>query len=114
MFKDIAKWEGTPKYKHHMAYRGAIAITFPNCVFWVMKRTGYCFETACRMTFSEPSLNYMDFQEWQEAGIELVAQDWKCATYPQHKRTWYPNLSVLDSIFYQGWEATRHLVSTGN
>jgi hypothetical protein len=56
----------------------------------------------------------MDKQEWDDAGIELVAQDWKCATYKQHKYNWTPNLSILDSIFYQGWEATQKLVSAGN
>lgn len=69
---------------------------------------------ATRMITGKPSLNYMNHQEWADAGIELVAQDWKCATYPQHKKTWYPNLSVLDSIFYQGFEATRELITTGN
>jgi len=69
---------------------------------------------ATRMITGKPSLNYMNHQEWADAGIELVAQDWKCATYPQHKKTWYPNLSVLDSIFYQGFEATRKLITTGN
>jgi len=69
---------------------------------------------ATRMVTGIHSLTYMDKQEWKEAGIELVLQDWTCATYPQHKKTWYPNLSVLDSIFYQGFEATRNLISTGN
>lgn len=69
---------------------------------------------ATRMITGRPSLNYMDKQEWSDAGIELVAQDWKCATYKQHKYNWTPNLSVLDSIFYQGWEATRKLISAGN
>jgi hypothetical protein len=69
---------------------------------------------ATRMITGRPSLNYMDFQEWADAGVELVAQDWKCATYKQHKYNWTPNLSVLDSIFYQGWEATREIITSGN
>jgi hypothetical protein len=69
---------------------------------------------ATRMITGAPSLNYMNHQEWADAGIKLVAQDWKCATYKQHKYNWTPNLSVLDSIFYQGWEATRNLISTNN
>ncbi len=69
---------------------------------------------ATRMITGRPSLNYMDKQEWADAGIELVPQDWTCAPYKQHKYNWTPNLSVLDSIFYQGWEATRELISAGN
>ncbi len=69
---------------------------------------------ATRLLSGATSIGYMDKQEWKDAGIELVLQDWTCATYQQHKKTWYPNLSVLDSIFYQGFEATRNLISTGN
>jgi len=69
---------------------------------------------ATRMITGAPSMNYMDKQEWADAGVELVVQDWTCAPYKQHKYNWTPNLSVLDSIFYQGWEATQKLVSSGN
>ena len=69
---------------------------------------------ATHMLTGAPSLNYMNREEWADAGIELVVQDWNCAPYKQHKYNWTPNLSVLDSIFYQGWEATRNLISTGN
>jgi hypothetical protein len=69
---------------------------------------------ATHMLTGAPSLNYMDRQEWADAGVELVVQDWTCAPYKQHKYNWTPNLSVLDSIFYQGWEATRNLITTGN
>lgn len=69
---------------------------------------------ATKMLTGAPSINYMDKQEWADAGIELVVQDWTCAPYKQHKYNWTPNLSVLDSIFYQGWEATRKTISAGN
>ena len=69
---------------------------------------------ATHMLTGAPSINYMDKQEWADAGIELVVQDWTCAPYKQHKHNWTPNLSILDSVFYQGWEATQKLVSAGN
>ncbi len=69
---------------------------------------------ATHMLTGAPSLNYMNRQEWHEAGIELVVQDWTCTPYKQHKYNWTSNLSVLDSIFYQGWETTRNLITTNH
>lgn len=73
-----------------------------------------CLELgADRLITGAPSLNYMDREEWHNAGVELMVQDWTCAQYQQHGKEWTPNLSVIDSIFYNDMSGTRLLVSTG-
>jgi hypothetical protein len=62
------------------------------------------------MIVGRPNYNYLDVQAWNNNNITLTIQEWSCPQYPQHKNTWYPNLSALDAIAYLGGESAGDLV----
>lgn len=46
-----------------------------------------------------PALEYLDEKAFQDAGVEIVAQDWSCREYKQQGTGFIGNLSILDLIF---------------
>ncbi len=62
-----------------------------------------CQETkADRYICGGPSLDYLDLQQWSEAGVEVIAQNWNCPTYPQVFKQFQPNLSWWDAYAHLG------------
>lgn len=60
-----------------------------------------------------PGLNYLNLSRFEENKINIKIQDWTPIKYKQHKNTWNPNLSILDSMLYNGAKKTRSLLING-
>lgn len=60
-----------------------------------------------------PGLSYLDLNKFKQNNIKLKIQDWRPIQYKQHKNTWNPNMSILDSVFYNGFKVTRNLLING-
>jgi len=51
--------------------------------------------------------SYLDLQRFEEEGIRVVFQDFRCPEYPQLTEEFVPNLSVVDYLFWAGGKTWR-------
>ncbi|HRJ30848.1 MAG TPA: WbqC family protein [Cyclobacteriaceae bacterium] len=67
---------------------------------------------ATRYIAGKGGKNYVNAQQWNKAGIEVIWQDFQPAQvrYPQQGNNFIPGLSVIDCLFNTGIDETRRLI----
>ena len=56
--------------------------------------------------------NYLDFRQWQDAGIDILFHDYRHPVYPQLYGTFEPNMSVVDLLFNCG-KSSKEILMAG-
>jgi hypothetical protein len=55
---------------------------------------------------------YMDFKRFEDAGIRLKQQEWRCAEYLQQHGAFSPNLSIIDLVMHLAPRDARRVLHT--
>ena len=54
---------------------------------------------------------YLDKKAFEDAGIKIEVQNWKCPEYEQGKFPFVPNLSIVDALFRHGPHKAKEIIS---